>query len=342
LFNFNCYISTFLLLFITLLLYYFITLKEYYEEQNLLNNLGIPWSDYTLPSFFIIFPVILTFFFIKFLKWKSIIISFFVSFLIQWYLFLNVNPCPLVLDNKLSIMNLIPEKYRPSFQMSLLDLNNVNFNYPIVIKPVKCSGNGIDVFIIKNNLDFENFLKNKMYNIDEYMVQSFLTEEKLDFCILYEKLPWEKKGKIIEIIEKTQISLNNIRNCFSYNNELHDDIINNKTLNDTINFLSDKIPDMNCARYDILATSKTDLINNNFKIVEINGTMGMNLKNVANAGFIGLILEIRWYLIRIIIGFLNIILLKGYSILNLPMALYKSFMNFYNCYDWENIYSLYS
>jgi D-alanine-D-alanine ligase-like ATP-grasp enzyme len=246
-------------------------------------------------------------------------------------------------------MNLIPERFRPNIQFCLSEIYNKKFNFPIIIKPKICSGDGNDIEIIKTSKDLKLFLKkleNKKQNLNNYLVQNYLYNYTIEIGILYEKLPFKKEGKIIEIIEKTH--KDEIKEYSNYDVKYHNHLINDK-LNKLFNNLSKKIPNMNVARYDIRLKSIDDLMKGKFKIIEINGTMGFpfdtptsNYKYILLNKIIDISIELRWYFARIFIGILNILTLNGYSLVNLIKAMIQSYQNVYNCDDWENIFSLYS
>ena len=103
------------------------------------------------PFIYCIFPALVSYLIYK----KITLIGFFIGFIAQWIIFLNTNPYPLTQDNKLTIMELIPEKYRPEIQFSLDDLKKssmreMNVNFPIIIKPSVCSGRRQNVTIVKS------------------------------------------------------------------------------------------------------------------------------------------------------------------------------------------------
>ena len=54
------------------------------------------------------FPALVSYLIYK----KMTLFGVFVGFIAQWIIFLNTNPYPLTQDNKLTIMELIPKKYR--------------------------------------------------------------------------------------------------------------------------------------------------------------------------------------------------------------------------------------
>jgi hypothetical protein len=343
----NILISIFLLVYnyFVIKFFYIILFIQKFKNNNPNNSV---FDEFTLASYFIIIPIILSLIIKKYTKF-NFLISYFIGFLIQWIIFINVNPYPLHINNKLSIMNLIPKIYRPHIQFCLSEIYNKKFNFPIIIKPKICSGCGANIETIKTSKDLKLFLKkieHKKENINTYMVQNYLYNYPVEIGILYEKLPFQKEGKIIEIIEKTH--KNEIKIFINYDIINHNHLINQK-LNKLFDNLSKKIPNLNVGRYDIRLKSIDDLIKGKFKIIEINGTMGFpfdtptaNYKYTLLNKIRDISVELRWYFARIFIGIVNILTLQGYSLINLIKAMIQSYQNVYKCDDWENIFSLYS
>jgi len=266
-------------------------------------------------------------FFIK----TDYLILYFALFSVQWILFLNVNPYPIQLDNKFSIMELFPEKYIPEVQFMFCDIKNKNFEYPIVVKPIKCSGCGKNVFVINNQTELNKFIINYPNN-KEFMVQTFLRDHNIELGVLYEKYPWEENGKIIEISEKTNYN-SEIKSEYGKNIVLHTYLLENEEVKTIFKDIANTIHGANVLRYDIRLKKLDDLEKGDFKIIEANGTMGMSLYKD---------FDMPWYVRRMVIGLSNILLFKGYSPINLPVVMYKSFMSMNNCNDYENLFSLYS
>jgi len=287
-----------------------------------------------IPSviYFTLFPLIISFIVYK----KISLTGYFLGFISQWIIFLNVNPYPLNQNNKLFIMSLISEKNRPETQFSLSEINNKQFNYPVIIKPIVCSGNGKGVQIIYSHKELLLYLKN-CKNVNSFMVQNYLYKHNIEIGILWEKYPWENKGRIVEIIQKTQnTKIKNYDPKYIKNlNFLIDD-----KLNCYFNEISKSVKNMNVCRYDLRVENIQDLQTGDFKILEINGTMGMSYLGSPHKN--GWFIDTKWYFTRLIIGLYNIITLQGYSPIKLSIVMYKSYLNTLLCEDWENIFSLYS
>jgi hypothetical protein len=280
-------------------------------------------------SVFLIVPFLITVCINRFVKYDFIKL-YFIIFVIQWILYLNVNPYPLPLDNKFSIMELVPEHYRPHTQFLLASIYQHDFNYPIVIKPICCTGNSINVLIINDEDELHTFIARSDIDIHSYMVQEYI-EDTIEFGILYEKYPFENTGRILEIVEK--ISSEDIIHFNDRYKKSYDHLVNNENINMIISEITNLIPGMNVARYDIRVKNIDDLEKGDFKIIEINGTMGWSLKHYIDS---------TWYVRRLFIGLCNTISLKGYSIIELPIVMYRAFFSMITCFDCENLFSLYS
>ena len=146
----------------------------------------------TFSILFLGIPLLLSLSITYFTKIK-LLYSFLIGFLIQWIIFLNVNPYPIQNDNKLAIMNYIPIKYRPKMQYSLENVDLKNIKYPIILKPIRCSGDGEGIFISNNFEESREIIQTNKLNIKEYMIQDFLNEYNKDIGILWEKKPMGKE-----------------------------------------------------------------------------------------------------------------------------------------------------
>ena len=83
----------------------------------------------------IVSNIILFGYIIKYFFKTNIKLSIFISFIIVWILFLNVNPYEYN-QNKFSILEYIPSQYIP--KMSMLKNTNIhNLQYTVIFKPVK-------------------------------------------------------------------------------------------------------------------------------------------------------------------------------------------------------------
>jgi hypothetical protein len=302
---------------------------------GLYNTLIKKYSKYTAIDYFDDFLHFFVFtsmpLFLTLLVGGEGLVHYFYFFVIQWIVFLNVNPYPINIDNKFAVMELIPEKYRPDTEFMLQEIKTKKYDYPIIIKPIICSGNGSGISIINDANELEVFLK-KTKNIRSYMVQNYLHDHPIEIGVLYEKMPWENEGRVIEIVEKTNFQ-DNIRDHNSAYSVVHSELIHNVKIKSIFNNIQKHLPNANAVRYDIRLKHINDIESGNFKIVEMNGTMGMQFKDLHAPA---------WYLRRVIIGIGNIFTLQGYSPISLPFVMWKSFSNMVMCSDYENLFSLYS
>ena len=312
---------------VNLLIIIFIFL--YYRTYDFLKYASTDIYLYLL----MLFPLCIAFIIYTFLKF-NFIISFFIGFLIQWIILLNVNPVELHFDNKLALIKNMPTKYNIQQQDLLSNININKIKYPIVIKPIICSGNGENITIIYNKLELIDYLKKiKISDRKDFMIQTYLFFP-IELEILYEKMPWEKQGKIIEIIEKT--NNHELIRIFEFNYTINHSKKINKKINKLFNNLSKRIPNLNVARYSIRLKKFEDLYEEKFKIIEIGGTMGLSLQ-------VGILFDLKWFFTRILIGLYNIISFNGYSLINLIKVLFISYYRaVVKCNEWSHLYSLYS
>jgi hypothetical protein len=300
------------------------------------------------PFIYCVFPAL-----VSYLIYKNItLIGFFIGFIAQWIIFLNTNPYPLTQDNKLTIMELIPEKYRPKIQFSLDDLKKssmreMNVNFPIIIKPSVCSGRRQNVTIMKSQHALDEYFKENK-NTANYMVQNYLSDNdyNIEVGVLWEKMPWEKEGKIIEINDQhkfkknkserdeqdeqdTEEEMNEKQKTFNY--------LINDDLNKLFNNISKNIKGFNAGRYDILIKSLKDFQKGDFKILEANGIWGAQATMHEN-----LFVFANWFLKRFVIGLGNMVTLQGYSPWNLLMVMFTSYTRFTHCNGELLMFTLYA
>jgi glutathione synthase/RimK-type ligase-like ATP-grasp enzyme len=220
---------------------------------------------------------------------------------------------------KYHIYNYINNEYKlKTLLLNKKKLNN-NYDYPFIIKPVYCNGSNNGVSLIKSKYELTEYLSKSCDNY--FMIQEYYYP-KYEVGVLYEKLPFNQKGEIISIVLKNKdsktwkpVKCKNISNNETINCDNITNIITPE-LTKTINNISNNIPNFYAGRYDIGFDNFDDLKNGkNFKIYELNGVMGFDLrflytdKNLLN-NISKTILLIRWTLIRILIGFINLLSLN--------------------------------
>ena len=281
---------------------------------------------------------------IKYFFSISFLFIFVILFIVQWILFIYVNPFPITIDNKFALLSYVPIKNKPENEYLLKDITieqMQNMKYPIIIKPLVCTGGALGVYILNSYDEFVIFVIKNEYkiNISDYMVQNFLEGYDIELSVLYEKYPWQNKGKIFEISEKTQKEL--IRPQVDGFVKNHPELINEK-VEEILENISKNIPKFYTGRYDIRLKAFEDFEKDEFKIVEINGTMGMHIVSEENMFSYDIITDSRWYFKRLLIGMYNLITLNGYNPIELPKIMLITIERFINCDDWENLFSLYS
>ena len=242
-----------------------------------------------------------------------------VTILISYLCFLVANPWTLNMDKYNVYKHIDKNNSLKTMLYDYEELININ-EFPIIIKPNMYSGHGTDVYKIDNKIELENVLK-KIKNNQQYIVQEFY-DSKYEVGLLYEKNPLSDNGKIISIVLKQKynsewepLSCDNIiykKNvCFLMNK---DDLIT-KELSYTINNISKNIPKFNVGRYDIGFNSIDEFKKGNFKIFELNGNAGADLRcnftsykikdNIINIFYL-----LRFFIVRIYYGFINLIINK--------------------------------
>jgi biotin carboxylase len=226
-------------------------------------------------------------------------------------------------------------------------MHELNVNFPIIIKPSVCSGQRKNVTIVKSQRALDEYLKeNENENASNYMVQNYLSDEyDTEIGVLWEKMPWEKEGEIIEINAQPKYKKNKDeltkqderdqrdrldKKVETFNYLITDDL--NKLFND----ISKQIRGFNAGRYDILIKSPRDFQNGDFKILEVNGIWG------AQATMYEMTFgTTKWFLRRFVIGLGNMVTLRGYSPLTLLRVMFESYARSIVCGNQLAMFSLY-
>ena len=255
-----------------------------------------------------------------------------------------------VLSNPLNIKNEktyglkhIPSNYVQPFVVINSNDDLIDVTFPCIFKPNKCSGGNKDVEIIHNIKDAISYLK----NINGSVIAQKIHNGPYEVGILYERHPFLNNGKIISIVSKHIDNKWKALKCSHYGNNNGETKCNNKSnwitkeLEKTINSISKNIPDFYVGRYDIRFS---DIIQfkkgKEFRVLELNGTMGFDLRAMlSELNLIKLIrfiyYHLRWVIVRILIGFQNIILFNTPN----PIKFIKNMINMYltaiKCNDWE-------
>jgi len=244
---------------------------------------------------------------------------FVVVFAIVWISFENVNPMNSD-TNKYTILTHIDSKYKPMMFMynSSIDLNILQ--YPLIFKPILCTGLSRGVKVINNSHEANEYLLS-CKNRNAILIQEFIPYS-IEVGLLYEKNIFTNKGEIISLVQKTSNNPSIMKGCSIDGIECVDLTSKITTkLTSIINAISNGIPNYNIGRYDIKCKSIESLLNGtDFYILEVN-VMGNDLRKSYN-NMIGSFLNIeRWYIARVLRGIKNIITFHGHS----PMTLLNIF-----------------
>jgi hypothetical protein len=265
----------------------------------------------------------------------GLIISWLIVFLITWILFLNCNPYKKD-ETKYTILNYIPQSYRPKMSLDPLNTDLSTLKYPIIFKPSRCSRLSKDVQVIRNEVEASEYLYE---HPNEVVIQEFV-EYKNEVGILYED------GRIVSMVAKSSKNSDIMKGC-DFGSITCTDLtyLITPQLNDRIVWLSQKIPNFHVGRYDIKYRDLNSLLmGQNFSILEVNGTMGFELRKTTSLMNIVLapyFIE-RWYLYRLLTGLKNIVKFQGYNISELLNVMRTTVFNMFDCSDWEKFYTLYS
>jgi hypothetical protein len=272
----------------------------------------------------------------------KIVIIWFISIFIFQYIFINSNPYRNFKTNKLTILDYIPENYKPR---SELFNPKKKYKFPFILKPTICTRTSRDVKLIKNKIDLKLYLKKN--KLSETMYQEFV-DSNYEVGILYERNPLHKKGKIKSIIMRKFLQNNKFKLkkkfAFIYDSTefVNLEYLITPKLNMIIDNISKQIPNFYVGRYDIRAHTLEQLINGKFYILEANGTMGFDLKyqcykkNYIN--FYGFLDKMRWIFIRFYYGLINILTFNCVNVNIIFISIYNAI----NCLDLEKLFCVYS
>jgi hypothetical protein len=261
-----------------------------------------------------------------------------------YYLWLSTNPSKFDFT-KSTYFKYIPSKYLLNYSVikKKEDLYNI-VNYPVIFKPEICNTTGRGVSLIQNLFEAKKYWE----NVNDTIIAQDYANMKYEVTILYEKMPYHKKGNIVNISLRNNTKLK-FEPLSCQNNSCHQqsDWITPR-LNHTIDQIANRIPNLYAARFDIRFDNLNQFLQgNSFKILEVNGVMGydnsaFNLNSDKYKGFYSKIensiKSIRWFITRLYIGLVNIILLNScnplYPIFYFIYKLYYVF----KCRDWGHVF----
>ena len=263
-------------------------------------------------------------------KMKNIFITIFIIYIC----FLCANPWTLKM-NKYNVYTHINSEYKlKTYLYKYEELKNIDY-FPIIIKPNMYSGHGSDVCKITNKNELIKYIK-KTNDIQQYIIQEYYPS-KYEVGLLYEKNPFSKNGNIISIVLKKKSDnswkplscdtlFTNKHVCTSIDKP---EWITDK-LSCIINNISNNVPNFYVGRYDIGFDDIEEFKNGkNFKVFELNGNAGADLRasfkslsivdtttgiisltSVSENILYPLYYLIRFLVIRIIYGFINLMINK--------------------------------
>lgn len=271
-------------------------------------------------------------FWIKFIFKMPYAPALFISFLIIWIIFLNVNPYK-VGSNKYTILENIPEQYLPR-EVMLEDLDVYSAKYPIILKPVTCARTGFGIHVVRDVDEMDKIISK--IDIKSYMVQEY-SDYNNEVGILYEN------GKIVSIVQKN--GNQKVRKwCFHEEGCTHREDLNTPELENILVQISRRIPDFNVGRFDIrFENDESFMKGQNFHILEVNGTMGFDLRKDTEDHVGSILIGHAWFWKRILTGLGNIVSLRGYDPITLITVMMMTIYNTISCsMDWEKVFALYT
>jgi hypothetical protein len=178
--------------------------------------------------------------------------------------------------------------------------------YPIIFKPNTCTSKGNNVEKIENVKKAEEYIKNYQHN--EIMIQEF-DDSPYEASVLYERYPIFEDGRIISVVKKVLHEKGKfVQNIATSHMVDMPEAITPK-LNGVINEITKKIPGLHAGRYDIKFRSLDELKDGKFKVIELNGSMGVDhrayVKSKRDLSFDNFHIQVGWITRRIIMGLIN-------------------------------------
>jgi hypothetical protein len=233
-----------------------------------------------------------------------------------------------------------PEEYKiPAF---IYDPSiEYKIQYPCIIKPTVNSGSNNKVDLLKNKQDLKNYLQSTQLKNEKYMIQEFY-EANYEIGILYEKIPIINKVMIRSMVLKPKKHNTNEWMPLKCGGPLSSSTIDCKDvshlLNDKIKQSVEKIfnsvSNVYAGRLDIGCNTLDDFKNGIFKIYEMNGVMGYDLRVMQTGNdkewFKFMYLWCVWWLIRALIGCINLLSLRINIFTLLSRILYMWKLYYYN------------
>jgi len=224
----------------------------------------------------------------------------------------------------------------------LAEININELSFPIIVKPNICSRVSKDVYVIKNLIEINKYIKQNNNKLNEIIYQEYIPF-KNEVGVLYERDFFGNNGKIVSIIKKSSQKYDIMKSCDGYDvkcKNLTDNI--SPEFNKIICDIANSIPNFNVGRFDIKYLDEKSLFEGkNFYILEANGTMGFDLRKDTSNFFMSNYYLNRWFWYRFLYGLKNIVMLEGYGIIDNFNILIESINNYIKCDDWEKLFCRY-
>lgn len=260
--------------------------------------------------------------------------------IISYYCFLSANPWTSDMD-KAKILSYIPEPFNLEFTIITPNTDLNSLRYPLIFKPIICNGNGKGVSKINSAEQAREYMNKSK---DNRIIAQELYDSKYEAGVLYERNPLNKKGKIKSIVLKEITGSEWKPQRCSNSGQASSNCYNlpiSQEINDSIDYISSKIPDFYAGRYDIrFSDMKQFFAGKDFKVLEVNGAMGFDL-NTSIMSLSSMKDTLRnllpWIGRRIAIGFKNICRLRGGNVLQ-TFNMTRKYKMWCECEDYEHIF----
>jgi hypothetical protein len=236
------------------------------------------------------------------------------------YIFHSCNPWFANKHDFYKIMTQGGSKFMIDEELYNPNITNLHkLNYPIIMKPNVCSGSGRQVSKIQNGIQALEYIKNfDSSSGDNIIIQEF-DPAPYEVGILYQRYPWEKHGKIISLANKSSSENSDgkfiPRSCYNVICSDKGEWLTPQNTKVIIREI-ERIPEINACRIDILFNDLDNFkMGKDFRIIEINGRLGMNLSTDSHPSNIWrLIYYLYWLIKRFIMGAYNVLQLNGINL----------------------------
>lgn len=270
----------------------------------------------------------------------TVVIAVVVGLIILYYCFLSANPWSTRMS-KDKILSYVPEPFALNTRLLKKSSYLSDLKYPVIFKPVVCNGNGKGVKKINNVKEAIEYMK---VSEEQFVIAQEYYPGKFEVGVLYERYPFDASGSIVSIVSKeTGDDWKPLRcNTCSYKGGVDCFIIKStQKLQSTIDHIAKKIPDFYVGRFDIRFYSLDDFLNGeNFKIIEVNGVMGFDLRTSIDSSkcmFTTVKNVLYWVARRVLIGLQNIVQLNGGNVFEV-FDISTKFSTYQKCRDYEHLF----